>query len=543
MAKQKTIIKAGDTVNMDSLRKEHADYKAMSWRWKKMRILLAGEDAVKTWDIQHTRGGPSLQTFILCPPGQEKAHYDFSVYSARFLNLTARTSDVLTGFLFYRPPFIAVPSDMDSMLNNIDLSGTPIEEFAKNVAKEAITLGRGAILVDYPDVSDGQVYTKKMAADNSVRPFVKYYYAEQIFNWEFSVINNVRVLTRVLLDETYDNEEFSDTARTVIRELLLEYSEEHGDWIYRNTLYVEGANAEFIRGDIRARLTGGRKAKEGTVQRTSVPILANGKPLNTLPFQFVAPQYDQVNILKGPLSDVADLNVEHYRKSVEISSALFHCAHPTPIFCGFTFTKGQDVLLGSRQGISTPNESAHASYLELNGQSITEIRKERDAVLIEAASMGARIGASSSKSQNETAEAARLKSSGETSVLYTLTSSLDQIFLKVLGIMAMWMDSDPKEVTVAFNREYMPYRLEGNDINALVNAMKEGTLSYEDFLDILKTGGVMRQSRTLKEYLEGIKETAEARKAFIVDDKKTTTEPVIKAKPDIDLAGTDNDTE
>ena len=62
----------------------------------------------------------------------------------------------------------------------------------------------------------------------------------RFFNWEFSVINNVRVLTRVLLDETYDNEEFSDTARTVIRELLLEYSEEHGDWIYRNTLYVEG---------------------------------------------------------------------------------------------------------------------------------------------------------------------------------------------------------------------------------------------------------------------------------------------------------------
>lgn len=501
------MLKVGDTVDMDALNREHEDYKAMSWRWRKMRILLAGEDAVKTWDISHTKGEPSLQTFILKPPGQAFEHYRYSVYSSRFLNLTARTADVLSGFLFYRSPVIDVPPEMESLLQNIDMMGTPLEEFAKTIAKEAISIGRGGILADYPDVPDGVTYTRGDAQAAGLRPFLKYYYAEQIYNWEYSVINNVRVLTKVFIDESF-NDPLKDPVRDIVRILELEPTEE--GWQYRNTLVIQGEAEEHARGDIRARSVFGKKARRsGQVARTAVPLDDNGNTFREIPFQFVAPQYDQQNIEKAPLSDVADLNIEHYRKSVEISSALFHCAHPTPIFCGFQFSKGQEVLLGSRQGISSQDPNAHASYLELNGQSITEIRKERDAVLVEAASLGARIGASANKSQNETAEAARIKSSGDTSVLYTLTSSLDQIFQKVLTIMTQWTQNVPDTIKVAFNREYMPYKLEGNDINALVGAVKAKILSYEDFLDIMKTGGMIKQSRNLQEYLASLKATAQ----------------------------------
>lgn len=500
--------KIGERVDMQSLRMEHRDYKAMSWRWKKMRILMAGEDAVKTWDVQHTKGAPNIQTFILCPPGQEHEQYAFAIYDTRFLNLVARTASVLSGFLFYRDPVIKL-GGAEMLLRNVDMAGTPIEEFAKNVAMEALTIGRGGILVDYPDVPEGAQYTQLELIEKDIRPFLKYYVAEQIYNWEFTVIDNVRVLTRVLIDETLDNmmdmDLFVEPTRSVIRELKLEYSPKLQQYVYRNTLFVE-QHEEAQHNDIRKRGSGMRHP--GMIESSVIPRLADGRPLDRLPFQFTGPQYDQVHIQKAPLSDVADLNIEHYRKCVAISSALFHCAHPTPIFCGFNFEKGKEVLLGSRQGITTPSEGAHASYLELNGQSITEIRKERDAVLAEAASMGARIGASAStKSVNETAEAARLKSSGETAILYTLTSALDQIFSRVLGIAAQWMLNTKEEPSVAFNREYMPFRLEGNDINALVSAVKDNLLSFEDFLDILKTGGIMKQSRTVTEYIAAIRES------------------------------------
>lgn len=339
------MLKIGDTVDMNALMKEHADYQAMSWRWRKMRILIAGEDAVKTWDISHTKGEPSLQTFILRPPGQDFDHYRYSVYSSRFLNLTARTADVLSGFLFYRSPVINVPEDMEDLLQNIDMMGTPLEEFAKTVAKEALSIGRGGILADYPDVPEGVQYTRGEAQAAGMRPFLKYYYAEQIFNWEYSVINNVRVLTKVFIDESF-NDPLEDSARNIIRVLELEPDPENGGWRYRNSLFIQGESEEHNRGDIRARATGTRRAaKNGKLARSAIPLTDAGRPFSELPFQFVAPQYDQQNIEKAPLSDVADLNIEHYRKSVEISSALFHCAHPTPIFCGFQFTKGQLSLI------------------------------------------------------------------------------------------------------------------------------------------------------------------------------------------------------
>ncbi len=420
--------------------------------------------------------------------------------------------------MFYRSPVVDVPEEMKVLLENIDLSGAPFEEFAKTVAEEALVQARGGILVDYPKVEG--FYTKKQAEDEQIRPFLKYYYAEQIYNWEFSVINNVRTLTRVLVDESFDVTEFDDTGQTVIRELKLEWSNEYSQWVYRNTLFIEGRDEEIDRGDIRLRKTQ-RSERKARVHSTIIPLMADGKPLERIPFQFISDKYEQVKIRKAPLSDVADLNIEHYRKSVEISSALFHCAHPTPIFCGFNFEKGKPVLLGSRQGVVSANPEAHASYMELNGQSITEIRKERDSILVEAASMGARIGATATtRSQNETAEAARIKSSGETAILNTLTTALDHIFRKVFLIMAEWMMISEAEISVMFNREYMPFRLEGNDINALNAAVQNNLLSANEVLEIFKNGGIVKQNLTVKEYLDNLTETAKLRRELALLEGK-----------------------
>lgn len=490
-------------LDLSRLQVAHEDYITMTWRWKKMRLILAGEDAVRMWDISGTRGVPDIKTFLLKPIGQEQSKYEFLVYNTRFFNITARTAEVLLGLLYYRDPVAKVPNALDPIILNVDLAGTTLAEFSKKVALDAITIGRGGILVDYPRKMKEEM-TVQEAEENNYRPFLRYYTAEQIFNWEYSVINNVKTLTRVLIDE-------SETTgkRNVIRELELRYSDETQSWEYHNTLYAVADEAMFSRTvkDIRTSLFKTKSIVPGTVLSEGTPLNVSGEPFNAIPFMFTGPMYDQFEIQKAPLSDIADLNVEHYRKSAWISSALYHCAHPTPIFAGFQFQIGQQVALGSDQGVSTNDANAHASYLELTGQSVNELRKERDAVMRELASLGARL-LTATNDATETAETSRIKASGDTSVMNTLTSSFDRVFTQLITFIAQWMGVSEEGISISFNKEFMPYRLTAQDVTALLSAVVQNKMSQEDFVEIMQTGGIIRQSRSIKDYIAALpKET------------------------------------
>jgi len=487
---RKPVGDRDEQVSSSNLLAKHVDYDALAWSWKKIRMLCAGNDVVKSWDVTNTHGTPGNQTFLLRPPGQTDEEYAFYVFNTRYFNAPSRTLDVLLGLFFYRDPLVYAPEGLDETVQNIDMLGSSLVDFAKKTSTEIMAVGRCGILVDYPRIPDGEGLTLAAIERKSIRPFLTFFYAEDIYNWEHTIINNVRTITRIVLRENH-----VDDSLIRVLELVPQNFDEFGVptlWQYRSRLYELLATKEtrFIKK--------GERFKAMLLDDVT-PTMSDGSTFDYIPFEFAGLKYEQAEIQKPTLLDICDLTVDHYRKSADISSALFHCAHPTPIFSGFKFDKGQQVRLGAQQGISSTDSSAHASYLELNGQSITEIRKERDSVATELASLGARL-LSSGGDANQTAETSRIKASGDTAVMNILASTMGQLMTRLLTIMAAWK-GETGSISVDMNKEFMPYRMDSQDILALINGVVNNTIPIQDVLEAFKNGGVIAPSRTLKDYL------------------------------------------
>ena len=118
---------------------------------------------------------------------------------ASFFNATARTADGYLGLLFRRPPFIKVPEGanglgkaMRAFINDADMLGTSLANYARNVAREVIGVGRAGTLIDWEGQSENRVYASL-------------YTAENMLNWRVERIHGRNVLTLLVLHEAVRN--------------------------------------------------------------------------------------------------------------------------------------------------------------------------------------------------------------------------------------------------------------------------------------------------------------------------------------------------
>jgi len=133
----------------------HPEYDANEIAWLRARDVLAGEDAVKAAGVRYL---PRLDS---------QSEDEYAAYKARasFFNATARTADGFVGLIFRRESEVKLAgngtngssgtnaSGVERALRNfaedVDLLGTPLESYAKNVVSEVISVGRAGTLVDW----------------------------------------------------------------------------------------------------------------------------------------------------------------------------------------------------------------------------------------------------------------------------------------------------------------------------------------------------------------------------------------------------------
>lgn len=124
----------------------HAEYDASAGAWSRARDVISGEDAVKAAGERYL---PRLES-------QSAEEYDAYCARAAFFNATARTADGFVGLMFRRAPFVRLPDanatagkPLAQFSNDVDLLGTSLFGYAKNIATEVISVGRAGTLVDW----------------------------------------------------------------------------------------------------------------------------------------------------------------------------------------------------------------------------------------------------------------------------------------------------------------------------------------------------------------------------------------------------------
>lgn len=456
----------------------HPDYDTSAMAWLRARDVFAGEDAVK---LAGERYLPRLDA---------QTDDEYAAYKARtaFFNATARTVDGFVGLIFRREPSVKLPERVSGVAGalrvfaeDVDLLGTSLYTYSKNVVSEVLTVGRAGTLVDWE-------------GEGEKRAFVVRYSAEQILNWRVSRVNGRNVVTLVVLREVVaeDSKAAADDfdVEAVEQLRVLRLMPVGSEWQYTVELWRR-AQATSKRG----------KAKwEKAESRTPLRL---GKPLTLIPFVFHGPRHSLPDVDKLPLADIITVNLDHYRLNADYKHGLHFTALPTAWVSGFD--KTSNLRIGSSTAWVTETPGATAGFLEFTGQGLTTFERamDRDERLM--ALLGSRM-LEEQKRVGETAEAIELRQSGENSVLMTLALSLSDSVSQVLRWVYWWNSTEASPETISeelvlfqLNTDFSAKGMASDELTAIVSAWQAGAISRETMFDLFRRGEVLPPGRTDEE--------------------------------------------
>ena len=433
-------------------------YDSMLHEWNKM------DDATASQDLIHRRG----ETYLPRLSKMSDDQYDAYVERASFVTLTKRTIEAFTGMVMRKPV------EVDGItIENIDAKGGNLNSYIEGVLSEYLKKGRGGTLVDVP-VAGEEVVSIADAKNNNIYPRLIRYETEDIVNWKTEIINNIEVLSLVVLREKVD--------------VATNEFEHNYQYRYRALDVLSGQYQQRLFDD-----------QWNLVEGPVVPLRKN-KPLDFIPFII----HGGIKVDYPPLLNIADQNVKLYQLDADYKHGLHFVALPTPYITG---VDAEDENLPNEIGptkLWKLPEGASAGMLEFTGAGLGQIRKAMDDTMNVIVVMASKILSPEKSSNDESALAAVIRSNAETSSLAGIVNKLSIEMEKALKVLAWWNGDAVDNVKIKINIDFLPSTMSGADIISYVTSWLRGGISYDSLFNVLKTGEVVRGDRLIEDELSDI---------------------------------------
>jgi hypothetical protein len=454
----------------------HPLYTANLKNWTKCRDVVEGKERLHAKDT--IRAGVS--EYLLIPSGLNAQ--EFANYSERaaFFGATARTIDAFVGLIMAKPATVEAPPQTKKLLEDITLSGIPLRDFTQHILREEMTTTRAGILVD---VSTAQLETKGLTVAQvqklNIRPSMHLYKAEQITDWDESVVNGKRQTSRVNLMEEY-------TERSEDDEFLVETK-------------LRFRVLDLYKGQYRVRVFAENDSQIG---EESYPLM-DGKRMDFIPFRPVGGIKP-----RKPLSlDMVNTNIHHYRNSADYEHALHFTALPTPIITGVSITPEQDSFkIGSLSAWVFDNPDARATFLEFQGQGLEAIQSAMKEKEFQLSVLGARMLADE-KRASESEGTVQIRTAGERSILSSTADDVADAIRDCLRWAAMWSGEDASNIRYALNVDYGSNKLDSKHIKTLVDTWQRGGITHLTLFENLQRGDIIASDEKYDDYQDKLKTT------------------------------------
>ena len=430
----------------------HREYDEHYPDWKMCEDAVKGERAI------HEGGTLYLPKLAEEPD----ADYAARVKRTPFFNATKQTLTALVGMMFSKPAVFDKPAGLDAYLDDIDMDGTPFDEFAERGGVELMKTGKVGLLVDRPPGIEGE--TVAQAEARGLRPSIKRYDAKTIINWRYARVANRSVLVRAVLCEAH---------------------EDYEDKIYRELLLTE---VGYIQ-----RLWEIDKAigKEVQIGADIVPLM-NGSPLMFIPFYIIGDGCP-------PLLDLVQMNVHHYQVAADYEGGCHLSGLPTAFIYGHQKPVGggeKNIYVGGTTFNILPRPEAKAEFVEVTSEfkALRQNLQDKQAMM---AVLGARM-LETQRPGVEAAETAAIHRKGEEAQLSALARELSQGCTKALAAFAAWANVGG-DVSWRLPTDYAILGLSAQELTAVVAGWMQGGYSSRAKFDYLKRRGFYPDEMTFEE--------------------------------------------
>lgn len=465
------------TDNGDGVRYTRQELIDMQPIYKKIDIVLAGEEAVKK----------ARAEFLPMPNAEDDseancARYNSYVGRAVFYPVASRTVEGLNGFVFARDPVIEVPAQLKDFVSDSDGAGVGIIQSAKTTLNHILSHGRSGLFIDYPK-TEGSVTVEQLAEGN-IRPTIIVYKPRHIRNWRTMVKGSKTVLSLVVLEETHDFEDdsFKITTGVQFRVLRLEVGAVPEGKAVPTTKY----KFEIWRGK-------DASDTEFSIVESGYPTDSKGDPLEDIAFTFVGSKDNTASIDRPPILDLVNVNLGHYRNSADYEEAVFITGQPTLVLAGLTQQWYEDVMdskvaFGSRSGIVL-NVGGTATLLQCQPNTLPmEGMKHKEEQML---ALGAKL--IEPNSSTKTATEAQIDDTSETSILSACAKNVEAAYLWALQFAALFAGVPENTVEFSINTNFDLSVMDAPTRLQLMKEWQAGQISFTEMRANLRQSGVTTQ--------------------------------------------------
>lgn len=399
-------------------------------------------------------------------PGEQQRDYLIRLYRSVAFAAFAQTVEGLVGMVFRQDPQLDddVPPAVATQTENIDLEGTHLAVFAKELFADCWVAGHGGILVDYPPAPEGLTLATEQAL--GLRPYWVWYRKENILSWRTVQEGGALVLTQLVLQEQTTEPDGAFGEQPITRYRVL-----------RRVLTPDGPTVTFATYTSRGTMTELVPGPAGVIRnQTAIPF---------------APVYSarKTGFLESvpPLLDLAYVNLAHYQVQSDHLHSLHKASVPILVRIGATgASDGDEVIVGPNTALDVPT-GGDVKYVEHSGAALGQTRQQLQDFKAEMAVLGLRMLMHETRAA-ETAEAKRIDKAEQDSALSTAARQLQDGLELALQFHATFLGIDDGG-SVAVNREFERLQLTGADIDLYAKRVAEGTLSLETLWDIMQRSG------------------------------------------------------
>lgn len=480
----------------------HPDYQRYAVPWEKCTDAAEGEEAVKA------RG----QTYIPMLTGMDRnsggdAEYRAYLKRASWFGATGRTISGLTGTVLRKPPKIEYPDE--EILETIGSRDEPILGMLQSTINSLLTTGRVGHLVDAG---------KSAGEDDSPRPYITSYCAQDILNWHQEQLGGRLVTTLVVLKELVPEpvgekiyERMGVDQWRVLRlgsapAINAEQSADTKQLVLNDGFIKSNLEKPFYFQEVWRKEVDGNGTETGNliIVDTITPRKKGGRLWEEIPFTFSNTTNHLPAVEKPPLLDLVNVNLSHFRNSADLEHGRHFTCLPTPY--AFGFDPNQPPKIGASVAWISNEKDGKVGMLEFTGAGLGHLREGMEDKKKEMAVLGSRL-LEDQKTGVEAAGAIKLRLTSDNSTLTNIAIVTSMTWKQLLDWVFEWMNTTESDsIEVQLNLDFNPKKLTGDDLKTLFLLLQNGGMSYETYFWNLQTGEMIPPGRTREEEEDAITE-------------------------------------